>query len=88
MLKTAASIVLACSEPRRTDQYASAHHDAAALLATVLSILPWLVKMAPNFVLGSHESSTYPEGTPAVLALPAASLDDHFDQPGSIDLKS
>jgi len=36
--------------------------------------------MATNCVLALSTSSTYPEGTPAVLAAAAALLDDHFEQ--------
>jgi len=37
--------------------------------------------MAPSFVLGSERSSTYPWGYASGRSLPAASLDDHFEQP-------
>jgi hypothetical protein len=40
-----------------------------------------MLKKAASFVLGSQESSTYPEGTPAVLASPAAALDGLFEHP-------
>ncbi len=82
MLKTAASFVLACSEPRRTDLVRLGSSRRCGLADDRFeNSARWLVKMAPNCVLGLHESSTYPKGTPAVPASPAALLDDHFDQP-------
>ena len=44
----------------------------------------WQLKMAPtSFSVRQHPQRT-PEGTPAVLTSPAASLDDHFEQPVGI----
>jgi len=40
-----------------------------------------MLKTFASFVLGSQESSTYPEGTPPVLAPPAALLDERFEHP-------
>ena len=43
------------------------------------------LKKLPSFVLGSQASSTYPKGTPPVLASPAALLDDPFEHPIGCD---
>jgi len=40
-----------------------------------------LLKKAPNFVLGSSKSSTYPRGYASGFDSPAASLDGLFEQP-------
>jgi hypothetical protein len=40
-----------------------------------------MLKKAPNCVLASPTSSTYPKGTPAVLSTAAALLDAHFEHP-------
>ena len=40
--------------------------------------------MVPGFVLGEERSSTYPGGYASGRFSPAASLDDHFEQPVSI----
>ena len=40
-----------------------------------------LLKKAPNFVLGSSKSSTYPRGYAYGFDSPAASLDGLFEQP-------
>jgi hypothetical protein len=40
-----------------------------------------MLKKAASGVLSSQESSTYPEGTPPVLAPPAALLDSLFEHP-------
>jgi hypothetical protein len=40
-----------------------------------------MMKKAASFVLVSPTSSIYPEGTPAVVASSAASLDNLFDHP-------
>jgi hypothetical protein len=45
-----------------------------------------MMKKATSFVLVSPTSSMYPEGTPAVLASPAASRDDLFDHPAMISV--
>jgi hypothetical protein len=41
--------------------------------------------MPASFVLGLQASSTYPKGTPPVLAAPPASLAEHFEQPAGED---
>jgi hypothetical protein len=38
------------------------------------------LKTAPNFVLGSQNSSTYPGGYACGFCSPAASLDDRFER--------
>jgi hypothetical protein len=40
-----------------------------------------MLKKAPNYVLASPTSSTYPKGTPAVLSSAAALLDSLFEHP-------
>jgi hypothetical protein len=40
-----------------------------------------MLKKAASFVLGLSVSSTYPEGTPAVLTSPRASLNGLFEHP-------
>jgi hypothetical protein len=40
-----------------------------------------MIKKAASVVLVSPTTSLYPKGTPAVLASPAASVDDLFDHP-------
>ena len=42
--------------------------------------------MAPNVVLGSSKSSTYPRGYACGFDLPAALLDDHFHKPAEVNL--
>lgn len=44
--------------------------------------------MAPNFVLGSKRSSSYPGGYACSPFSPAASLDNHFDKPGDCEVSS
>ncbi len=38
------------------------------------------LKMLSSFVLGSHESSTYPKGTPPVRVSPVASVEKHLER--------
>ena len=47
-----------------------------------------LLKKAPNFVLGSPKSSTYPRGYASGFDSPAALLDGLFEQPARSDLLS
>jgi hypothetical protein len=56
------------------------------MLSTSASTSSRLLKKAPNFVLGSSKSSTYPRGYASGFDSPAASLDDLFEQPGQSDL--
>ena len=44
-----------------------------------------MLKKAPNFVLGSKESSTYPRGYASGSFSPAASLADLFEHPEGRD---
>jgi hypothetical protein len=44
-----------------------------------------MLKKSASVVLSSQESSTYPEGTPPVLASPAALLNGHFEHPAGSD---
>jgi outer membrane receptor protein involved in Fe transport len=44
-----------------------------------------MLKRATSIVLGLHESSTYPEGTPPVRPSPAALLDGSFEHPLSAE---
>jgi hypothetical protein len=53
----------------------------ASFLATPNPTTSRLLKKAPNFVLGSKDSSTYPRGYASGSFSPAASLDDLFEQP-------
>ena len=52
--------------------------------ASITFRLGGMLKNPPSVVLGSQESSTYPEGTPPVLAPPAALLDGLFEHPARV----
>jgi hypothetical protein len=56
------------------------------MLSTSASTSNRLLKKAPNFVLGSSKSSTYPRGYASGFDSPAASLDGLFEQPAQSDV--